>query len=739
MILRIAVPTPLRRLFDYLPGKFELGTLMPGMRVKVPFSGKQLVGVVIEKAEQSDLPTTKLKTISAVLDDTPLLPSNLLNLLDWAASYYQYPLGEALQTALPSILRQAKPASIEDKISWALTPAGQAATVDDFKRAPKQWQTLQLLQQHITQHTELDAISDAELATVGIERTFLKILKSKELVFSKKANKINKIMKLKKQGPVLNAEQAKAVMSILAVQNQYQSFLLDGVTGSGKTEVYLSVLEKIITSGGQALVLVPEIGLTPQTVQRFRERLNCPIVLLHSGLSDKQRLENWLLAKNGDISVIIGTRSAVFAPFKSLKCIVVDEAHDHSYKQWDGFKYHARDLAVRRAQLEKIPVVLGTATPSLSSLHNVEKGKFSYCSLTERATGASLPRFHILDVRNKPLQQGFAKVLFKQIEHELKHGNQVLVFINRRGFAPVTLCHDCGWLAECERCHAPMTKHQSPANLQCHHCGKQRRCFKHCPECNSEQLLDVGLGTERVEQVLQKQFPKVHIARIDRDSTRKKGAFADKLAAIHSGHAQILIGTQMLAKGHHFPNVTLVVMLGVDGGLYSADFNASEQMAQLLLQVAGRAGREEKPGQVILQTHHPEHPLLQTLLAKGYAAFAKQLLQERQQARLSPYYYFALFRAEAVDGNYCQTFLEVVKQLLIDTQMTLELPEFELFGPIIAPIEKRAGRYRWQLILSCVQRKYLHRLLKSALPSVEKLPEARKVRWSLDIDPINML
>lgn len=738
-IAKIAIPSPLRRVFDYLIPAHLADKAQLGVRVKVPFGKKQVVGILVDFAEQSDIKRSKLKAVIEYLDTQSLFDSKQLQLLTWAARYYQYPLGEVLHQAIPVALRQGQPAEIILISGWQLTQDGEQIESEKFSRAPKQWQALEVLRQLKATNPKKALSSTAELAVHGIKLAQLDILKEKKLVIEVKANNIKPLNAITVKGPVLNKQQAEAVQSILQQQNSFASFLLQGVTGSGKTEVYLSVLSSLVAGSAQALVLVPEIGLTPQMVARFEERLNCHLAVLHSGLTDKERTQTWLKVKNGDISVLIGTRSAIFAPFRNLKCIVVDESHDPSYKQWEGFKYHARDLALRRAQLENIPVILGSATPSLSSLHNVERQKFTSLRLTERATGASMPAFAVVDMRRAEHEQGIAKSVIKKIAEHLQKDNQVLVFLNRRGYAPNLLCHECGWVPECKRCNTPLTKHLMPPCLQCHHCGKTKPIYKQCPECQSEQLIDIGLGTERVENTLQRIFPHKNIIRIDRDSTRRKGVLENALKNVNAGHADILIGTQMLAKGHHFPNVTLVVMLDIDGGLFSVDFNALEYMAQLVLQVSGRAGREQKPGTVVLQTHQPEHPLLQSLLKEGYFSFAEKLLAERRVAKLPPYHYMALFHASAVDAHAGENFLKDVEHSLLSMCTQYTLQNVSVCSPLPAPIEKRAGRFRWQLIINAEDRKALHQLLAGTLLEIEALSSARKVRWSIDIDPVSIL
>ena len=510
-------------------------------------------------------------------------------------------------------------------------------------------------------------------------------------------------------------------------------FLLEGVTGSGKTEVYLNLIKPVLEKGRQALVLVPEIGLTPQTINRFRHRFDVPVEVIHSGLNDSERLNAWLSARDRAAGIVIGTRSALLTPFADLGIIIVDEEHDASYKQQDSLRYHARDVAVMRASKEQIPIVLGSATPALETLHNALSGKYHHLTLTERAGNAVPTTNKVLDVKGQYLESGLSASLIAEMRQHLSAGNQVMLFLNRRGFSPALMCHDCGWIAECKRCDAYYTYHQYSNEIRCHHCGSQQPTIHQCQGCGSSNLVTVGVGTEQLEAQLGELFPEYHTIRIDRDSTRRKGSLESALGAIRSGKYQILIGTQMLAKGHHFPDVTLVALLDVDGSLYSSDFRASERLAQLFIQVAGRAGRASKPGEVILQTHHPEHSLLQALLTKSYRHFAETALQERKLAMLPPYSYLTLFRAEANDSQYVEAFLRQVCH-------TLEAhPLFDdccqVLGPTPAPLAKRSGKYRWQLMLQTQTRSTMQKLLGSAKPAIQMLPNAKRVRWSLDIEP----
>lgn len=531
----------------------------------------------------------------------------------------------------------------------------------------------------------------------------------------------------------LNSAQQTAVDAIQKSRGQFQPFLLDGVTGSGKTEVYLNAIEYFLKKDQQVLVLVPEIGLTPQTLQRFRDFFAEKIIAWHSSLTEKERYNAWIAAKTGDAKIMIGTRSAIFTPFKNLGLMIVDEEHDLSYKQQDSFRYHARDLAIMRAHMNHIPIVLGSATPSLESLHNAEQNRYQYLSLPKRAGKAAMPDVQILNICKKPLEQGLSPALLSEIKTHLNNGGQVMLFLNRRGFAPVLMCHECGWMAVCKRCDMRMTYHHHSSTLRCHHCDSQKKLMTHCEGCGEKSLHTIGLGTEQLEQVLANHFPDASVARIDRDSTQRKGSLEKLLDQIQNNEHQILIGTQMLAKGHHFPNVTLVAIIDADGGFFSPDFRALERMGQLLLQVSGRAGRAEKPGKVLIQTHHPDHPLLIQLLREGYKSFADSLLKERQIAFLPPYFFFALFRAEAYHARQAAGFLQQIKNITDVTGKNIRI-----LGPIPALMPKRAGRHRVQLLIQAATRSVLQRFLKDLVPAIESLPGKHRVHWSLDVDPLEI-
>ncbi|MBT8134315.1 MAG: primosomal protein N', partial [Gammaproteobacteria bacterium] len=513
--------------------------------------------------------------------------------------------------------------------------------------------------------------------------------------------------------------------------HQHAVHVVNGITGSGKTEVYLALCQSALSDDKQILIMVPEIGLTPQLTERFLDRLNTSVVILHSAMNDRQRYAAWHAAANGQARLIIGTRSSIFTPMPEIGLIIIDEEHDGSYKQQDGFRYNARDLAILRAKNKGIPVVLGSATPSLETLNNINEQRYHVHYLKQRANRKPLPKIELVNLCSQKLHEGLAETLLQKIRQHLDQQGQVLLFINRRGFAPLLMCHDCGWTTNCLRCDAHMTFHKRRNQLHCHHCGSQRPAPDHCDECGSSEVVAIGVGTERIEHFLQERFSDTSVSRIDRDTTRNKGSLQDKLEKAHSGESGILVGTQMLAKGHDFPNITLVCVLDTDQALFSADFRASEHLAQLITQVSGRAGRAEKPGEVLIQTHHPDHPLLQTLLHHGYQAFAQTALHERQAAGLPPARHLVLLRCESVEVNAAQNFL----QQAVEKARQVSLDDIDLFGPIPAPMERRAGRYRYQVMLQSKQRKALHRFISWWAPQLQQLVSARKVRWSIDVDP----
>ena len=726
-ILELALPTPLRRRFDYLaPAAWDAASLRPGMRLRVPFGRQELVGVLLATKSHSDLPANKLKPALELLDSEPVLDADLLELCCWAADYYQSPLGEALQAALPVLLRQGEPARLAGTVAFALTAEGKGLPEGALKRSPKQAELLRALQQQ-------PYLIRSDLDSLGIARSILTQLINKGLAtqIELAPDQGRPTPLLREQPLVLGDEQAQAMAQI--EPQGFNTYLLDGATGSGKTEIYLQAIAQVLQQGKQALVLVPEIGLTPQTLARFHRRFAVPIVALHSGLNDRERLDAWLQARAGRAGIIIGTRSAIFTPLAQPGIIIIDEEHDGSFKQQDGFRYSARDLAAVRAQRLGIPLILGSATPALESLHNARSGRYRHLQLHARAGSARPPELRLLDIRNQPLHEGFAAASLAAIDATLKAGNQVLVFLNRRGYAPALECHACGWLAQCNHCDARLTLHQSPRHLHCHHCDHQRAVPRLCPSCNSPQLFPLGQGTERSEASLQQLFPQVPVIRVDRDSTRNKDGMQKLLAEVHLGQPCILVGTQMLAKGHHFADVTLVVVIDADAGLFSTDFRGPERMGQLLLQVAGRAGRAEKSGQVLIQSYHSDHPLMQTLVQRGYHALAGLILHERQLTQMPPFRHLALLRAESAKPELAQQFLQRARQL--SEQQLAASPQLSYLGPLPALMEKRGDRFRYQLQFNSAQRRPLQQLLSQLALQLEAEPLAAKVRWALDVDP----
>lgn len=725
-LVRVALAVPLFQFFDYLlPEEMQP---VRGGRVLVPFGRQQRVGIVVDFPAQSEVASEQLKPICQVLDEENLFNEPLWQLIHWAANYYQAPLGEALFQALPVKLRQGESAVENDRTFLRITPQGEQALRENLlKRAKKQQEALQLLAQ-----------SSQEKGQTPFASNIWHSLKEKGYVEEyEQANLIRPWQALEQ--PIvneenkhrLNKEQALALGRILFHQG-FAVWLIDGVTGSGKTEIYLQTIEETLKKGQQVLVLVPEIGLTPQTVQRFQARFNVEIDVLHSNLNDTQRLRAWQRAKSGQSAVVIGTRSALFTQFSNLGLLVIDEEHDGSFKQQEGWRYHARDLAVVYAKLLNIPILLGSATPSLESLNNVKLGKYQHLILQKRAGNSTALQQFVIDLKHQRIQNGLSDALANKMQEHLQQGNQVLLFLNRRGFAPVLFCHECGWIATCQHCEKPYTYHQHQRVLRCHHCSSQKSIPMQCGHCGSTHLMTTGLGTEQLEETLKQRFPDYVVTRIDRDSTARKGTLEKHLQDIQQGKSQILIGTQMLAKGHHFPNVTLVGLLNVDNALFSLDFRAEERLAQLYVQVAGRAGRSEKHGQVVLQTHYPDHPLLRSLLKEGYGEFAQQALHLREQMGLPPYSSQALFRTQSRHSEQAEQFL----QQIAATLQHLSIEGLQIYGPMPAPFSKKAGAYRWQLLVQHSSRAVLHQALSQFQANMPQ--KFHQVRWILDVDPLDL-
>ncbi len=728
-ILEVALPVPLRKTFDYiLPDSMQLKSqVVVGMRVRVPFGRRNLVGFIACIKTKSDFPANKLRKVSEIIDKEPLLLDKDVELINWASRYYQHPIGEVYQAALPKLLLQGEKAVIHETVYYQVSDFGRNAIDTKQVKSAPQKVLLNLLLEHDK------GLTIGELALWGMQRRVVNNLLEKNWVQTKVVEPTSwssENVCVNSDRKALNEEQAE-IVNLVAKSKAFDTYLIDGITGSGKTEVYLQAIEHVISQGKQALVLIPEIGLSPQTVTRFQYRFNVPVIVLHSQLPDDERMNAWLKGRFNSSAVIIGTRSALFTPMPNLGIIVVDEEHDASFKQQTGFRYNARDLAVIRGKLENVPVVLGSATPSIESLRNVARGTYQYHQLTKRATGATMPGFECVDLRNKKLTGGLTQYIIDSIANHLERDEQVLVFVNRRGFSPTLFCHQCGWLAECKRCDARMTVHKFSARLQCHHCGSSRPLDNKCDSCSNEELINLGVGTEQLEMTLSEIFSGVPIVRVDRDKVRNPEQLQEQLDVIHSNKKAILLGTQMLAKGHHLPRVTLVVVVNADQGLMSSDFRGTERLAQLLIQVAGRAGREELPGKVMIQTHQPDHPALIELLTKGYDSFARALLAEREQCKLPPFVSFAILRAEAMSAELPKQFLSKVRDLLNQKS----IPDVKILGPLPAAMERKAGKFRQQVVVRSENRSSINNLFRNAMLTIESDKLAGKVRWSLDVDP----
>ncbi|HUH00089.1 MAG TPA: primosomal protein N' [Gammaproteobacteria bacterium] len=713
-ILKVAVDAPLDTLFDYFPP--DAAPLPPpGARVRVPFGHRNRVGLVMAHAESSELPDERLRPAVDVLDAMPLFDATMLRLLNWTARYYQEPPGLVVAAALPAPLRQGKPLPEPPARVSAKGPAPDAMR----KRAPKQAALLDLL-------ATAPRRADDPALPPGWRASAARLAARGLVEFEPEPAAA--AWTAAAGGPVLNTAQAEAAAGIIRDLGRFSARLLFGVTGSGKTEVYLAAAAECLRRGLQVLVLVPEIGLTPQLVQRFAARLAAPVAVLHSGLTPGERLTAWADAQSGRAAVVIGTRSAVFVPLARPGLIIVDEEHDPSLRQHEGLRYSGRDVAVMRASLAGLPIVLGSATPSLETLRHALEGRYDLARLPDRPGRSAHPQVSPVDLRRHPATEGVSAPLLRAMHVHLDAGGQVMLFLNRRGFAPALFCSSCGWVADCRDCDARYTWHRRLGRLRCHHCGDEIPLPPACPDCGAD-LRPAGEGTERLEDALARHFPDLNIARIDRDSTRRRGSVERILDNVRDGHTRILVGTQMMAKGHDFPGVTLVGIINADQGLFGTDFRAGERLAQTLVQVSGRAGRAAQPGEVLVQTSFPEHPLLQHLLAGGYEAFATAALDERRAAGWPPYTHLAMLRAEAAKPALAMQFLAACRAALRSP------PGLSILGPAPAPMEKRGGRWRAQLLLQAAARPALHDALAELRSLAPTVVERRGVRHHFEVDP----
>ncbi len=718
-VIHVCIPNTRRDYFDY---HAEDGTPPPGARVWVPFGNKKRMGIVVGFGTLSK-PTFTIKHIIETIDTEPMLPEHLLHLCHWVSRYYQTPLSEVLPLALPKQLREGRvyEALTEWDYQLALLPdEARSALSPQAKRG----------HQLIDLFTKSCILSKARISEAGFTSIHLNTLLSKSII-KLIPHQAALTTSERTQPLTLNLEQAHTVEQITQSLQTYQCFLIDGVTGSGKTEVYLQIIAKVLALGKQVLVLVPEIGLTPQLLSRFSARFHEQMAVIHSHLNDTERRLAWQQAKDETVKLIIGTRGAIFTPMPNLGLIVIDEEHDASFKQMDRVRYSARDTGLMRAYTANIPIILGSATPSLESLYNSECGKYKRLPLKEKAVSQVPLHYQILDIRNETLHEGLASQTLHIIREHLARQHQVLVFINRRGFSPVLLCHQCGWMADCRACDSHLTLHRSSGKLACHHCGLIQTIPNRCNQCHSPELVPIGAGTQRIYDYLATQFPNTSLLRIDRDETQKKHALNAHLDKINKGEAQLIVGTQMLAKGHHFPKLTLVVVVDADNGFYNQDFRALERFGQLLTQVAGRAGRELDAGQVVIQTHLPQHPLLNLLVQQGYGPFAASLLHLRQQALLPPYSHMAMLRAQSKTMSKVLHFLHAVKQQLHPIGINL-------LGPAPAPLARKAHHHRMQLLIQSSSRGHREHALKMMREVISQHKLDKSIEWTIDVDPIDL-
>lgn len=723
LVLRVAAPVPLRRPFDYLaPETLSKQTLSPGMRLRVPFGKREVTAVLLETLDESSVDPEQLRAVAQVLDEQALLSATIIALCTWSSDYYQHAIGEVFSAALPRALRDGKNLSLTH---WRLTSQGHGLPVGALSRARSQAKALALLQ---SAEQPGSTLSDA-----GVSSAVLRELVAKGLIERCLAPASVPSPELKETGPTLGEEQASALAAVSF--GEFSCHLLQGVTGSGKTEVYLRLIQTCLAQGNQALVLIPEIGLTPQTVERFKARFKTPVAVLHSGLSDGQRFAAWQAAQSGTAGIVMGTRSAIFTTLARPGLIVVDEEHDGSYKQQDGFRYSARDVAVKRAQLEACPIVLGSATPSLESLENARRDRYQHHFLRGRQGGGELPMLQTLDLRGEHLNAGISDYLLAAVRETVEdQKRQALLFLNRRGFAPTLQCHDCGWVAGCDNCDARLTVHLRKRCLRCHHCAAQRALVPQCPDCGSRSLLTHGLGTEQTEDFL-KSVLQCPVHRVDSDAMRGVDAMQSLLQVAKSEEPCVILGTQMLTKGHHFPAVQLVGVIDADALLYSADFRGEERMAQLVVQVAGRAGRESAGGKVLIQTHYPDDPLFGSLRDGHFEAITSSLLEKRRTAGLPPYGQLMLLRSDARDEREGETFLRAVQK---ETKRYLPVG-CQLIGPLPSAMPRRAGRFRWQLWCVAASRKSAIAAARLLVDRAEVIKKPRELNWFIDVDPSDVL
>ncbi len=728
-ILKVALDVPLDRVFDY--ATIEPNTQI-GQYVIVPFGPRKMIGVVVGISNTTLIESKKLKSIIRC-DPEVIFDEQSFKLFQFCSQYYHYPLGQTIMSAVPSRLKKLNTKGMVKKYLYRLTPKVFALGIDAL---PPRQMLLKRIVMALIDATQLD-----EASLRSISSTWKKSIETLDEMgwIEKEEAKLDDKVFLQAPIPALNLDQKKALDAILARNKEFIPWLLYGITGSGKTEVYIRLIEEVLKKDyAQVLVLVPEINLTPQLESRFRSRFEkYKLITLHSHLTDNERLLNWRLAKEGKAQIVIGTRLSIFTPMPQLSLIIIDEEHDASFKQQEGLRYHARDVAVFRAKSKNIPIVLGTATPSLETWFNTTKikapKKFGFIKLTSRAVkDSTLPEIKCIDISKSTFTKGFSPYLIEAIRDRLNKKQQSLIFINRRGFAPVLLCSACQWTGKCTRCSSRLVVHLNQKRLRCHHCGYDEKIPQQCPTCGNADLYPTGQGTQRVEETLKEFFPEARILRVDRDSTRTKEALNDLFLRMKDREIDILIGTQMLSKGHDFPYLSLVGVLDTDQALYSSDFRASERLFSQLMQVSGRAGRANIKGEVYIQTAFPHHPLFEALKTHNYEHFANELLKERELAELSPFTFLVLLKAEAHQLTSVMQFLNDAMQKAQDLSHHVTV-----YNPVRPIMERLKGMERAQLVIQASSRIALQKLLDDWVPYLRENKLGQKVKWIVDVDPFD--
>ena len=717
-----AIAIPLFRVFDYAVDAGQ--PVHPGIRYRLPFGNGGKVGVLLSTSRTTTLDSRKVKPALEALDQAPVLSEHILQLAGWIADYYLQPPGEVLFQCLPKYLRSAKQQKpVRVKVWFAETLDFEARDAIR-RRSPRQHELLGAIEAS-------SGLNAAQLKAINPNwHGVVLALESKQAI-SWQWQKPESADIALQPAPELNSEQAQVVESMLEKSTGFSVQLLDGITGSGKTEVYFRLIQHQLAQNRQVIFLVPEIGLTSQLLERVRARFGLRFAMSHSGLTDVQRYQAWEQFRQGDVDIMLGTRSSLFSQSDRLGLIIIDEEHDSSYKQEDGIRYHARDVAIKRAQMLDIPIVLGSATPSLESLNNAERDHYFLYRLTQRPTAYPPPQIRLIDTRNLKLDTGCSPQLIQKIHQHLKAHGQVLLYLNRRGFAPVVMCHECGWQSHCERCDARLTMHQSVHRLLCHHCGYAQPIPPACPACGHADIKHYGIGTEQLEQRLAQIFTEVPVIRIDRDSISGRDEFAARLQTLNKGEPCVLIGTQMIAKGHDYPAITLSVILDADQALFSASYRATEQLVQTVFQVSGRSGRGQQQGEAFVQTGFPEHPLMQSLTKQSYREISETILAERRLLGFPPHVRVVMFRADALSLEQA---LEKLDEIRGKLAAIANRAGIDCIGPIPALMTRRIGRYRAQLCIMSGDYRKLRRSLSAAMPAIENIPSTHAVKWMIDVD-----